>query len=83
MGEHGETDMQFAFYPSKDDPVKAFSAVGIVLPSTWKKGAVEPGILAAFSVPEDDVSKTLPLVIHEYFTKFLKRPLTYKIVFKM
>lgn len=82
MGEHGETDMQFAFYPSKEDPVKAFSAVGMKLPSTWKEGDMVPGILAAFSLPEDDVSKTLPLVIHEYFTKFLKRPSTYKIDFK-
>ena len=70
--------MNIANYPSKDKPAKAFAAVGITLPPTWKEASFDAETGASISVPESDLPK-LPQFIHELFTKFFKKPATYKL----
>ena len=83
MGNPGEKmDFMFAFYPTNEPPRKVFAAIDMKLPEGWEEGISEPETFWSFRIAENDATNNVPRIIHEYFTKFLKRSSQYKLTFK-
>lgn len=74
--------LNIAYYPSKEKPAKAFSAVGMSVPSSWKEEQFEAETSVQYGVPASDLVK-LPQFIHDTYVKFYKRPATYQLEFSI
>jgi hypothetical protein len=74
--------LNIAYYPSKEKPAKALSAVGMSLPLSWKEEQFEAETSVQYGVPASDLPK-LPQFIHDLFVKFFKRPSNYQLEFSI
>jgi len=76
------------YYPTNERPAKVFASVGMTIPASWQvlefkyDKASPSNSYCLFEIPKNDVTNHLPRFTHDYFFKFMKRPLTDKLTFE-